>query len=281
MAVFRFPGPICQIKDWYQHMDEGTLARVQSPSPGSGGSTGVASPSPAPTVVNASGVCSFLNPRQSGTVIAPQAAFDRLRNNSGTARISAPQQMTSQTWVDGSSSSAVEQEIQIDGHTLRVIRPTDADATGKNLPTTRQVAEALRALPSNQRAHTTTVIVSPRAHPDSTPTRTIAGDGGADSISLFPLSQQQSQNAFDNRLMHESGHNYQASLWRSGQDVQSWQQAATADNRLPSPYAGSNAGDDFCEFGILFNTARGTSCETRARQLYPNRWAKMVLYESR
>ena len=62
MAVFRYPGPICQIKDWYQDMDDGTLARAQSPSPGSGGSTSVAAVPPAPTVVNASGVCSFLNP---------------------------------------------------------------------------------------------------------------------------------------------------------------------------------------------------------------------------
>ena len=57
--------------------------------------------------------------------------------------------------------------------------------------------------------------------------------------------------------------------------------AAAADNRLPSEYAGTNPGDDFCEFNILFTTTRGTSCEATARQLYPNRWAAMLQYLSR
>ncbi len=36
----------------------------------------------------------------------------------------------------------------IDGQTIKAIRPTDADAAGKNLPTTLQLAEALRPLGS-------------------------------------------------------------------------------------------------------------------------------------
>jgi hypothetical protein len=203
-----------------------------------------------------------------------------LRRNSGAARISPPRPRASQTWLDGSSSAAVEQEIQIDRQTISVIRPTQADAAGKNLPTTVQVAEALRAIPTRQRAHTTTIIVSPKTHPNSTRTSTIAGEAGAGEITLFPVSSAQSQNDFDNRFTHESGHNYQGRLWASGAGaaVQAWGAAATADNRLPSPYAGKNTGDDFCEFNILYNTARGTPCEATARQLYPNRWTKMVSY---
>ena len=276
MAPYRFPGPICQTRDWFEALDDGTLVRMRSPLPSPVGMAGSGGPAQAP----ASGACSFLNPRLSGTVRAPQAEFDRLRGSSGAARISPARSRTSQTWQDGSSSAAVEQEIQIDNRTIRVIRPTDPEAAGKNLPTTAQLAEALRAIPANQLAHTNTVILSPRAHPGSTPTRTIAGEAGSGEITLFPTNGAQSQNDFDNRLMHESGHNYQGSLWRSAQGVQEWRTAAAADNRLPSPYAGENTGDDFCEFNILYNTARGTSCEATARQLYPNRWRKMVDYQS-
>lgn len=278
MAPFRYLGPICQVKDWYASLDDGTLARVQSPLPGPVGLPTVAGQSPAPTLVNASGDCSFLNPRNSGTVIAPTAAFDRLRKNSGAAKLSSTRQIASQTWLAGSSSPAVEQEIQIGDRTIKVIRPTDADASGKNLPTTVQVADALRAIPAHQRTQTTTVILSPSPHPDTTSKETIAGTAGSGEITLFPISRPQSQNDFDNRFMHESGHNYQASLWKSGQDVKNWQIVATADNRLPSPYAGSNAGDDFCEFNILYNTTQGTPCEATAVQLYPNRWRKRQAY---
>lgn len=272
MAGFRYPGPICQITDWFEDLDSGTLARTRSPLPATVGR------SPARTTVLASSACAFLNPRSTGTVRAPGAAFDRLRNNSGTARIGSPQPKASQTWPDGSSSPAVEQTIQIGSQIIRVIRPTAADATGKNLPTTSQVAEALRAIPSGQRAHTSMIILSPRAHPSSTSTATTAGEAGSGEIRLFPMSGHQSQNDFDNRLTHESGHNYQGSLWKSAQAVSGWGTAATADNRLPSPYAGTNTGDDFCEFNILYNTAKGTACEATARQLYPNRWRKMVGY---
>lgn len=280
MAPNRQPGAVGQARQRHDEIDDGTLARTRTQPPSTIGAPGVAAPAQSGPATLATGACSFLNPRTTGTVRAPQAAFDRLRNASGTATLSTPQPKASQAWPDGGSSAALEQDITIDGRAIRVIRPTDADAAGKNLPTTAQVAEALRAIPASQRAHTSRVILSPRAHPSSTATRTIAGEAGSGEITLFPVHSAQSQNDFDNRLTHESGHNYQGSLWNSGAAVREWQTAATADNRLPSPYAGENTGDDFCEFGILYNTARGTPCEASARQLYPNRWAKMVAYQS-
>ena len=280
MAPTRHPGPVGQAKQLHDEIDDGTLARSRSEPPATIGAPGSAAPLQTTPVTAATGDCAFLNPRTSGTVRAPQAAFDRLRGNSGAAAVSTPQPKASQAWPYGAASAAIEQDITIDGRAIHVIRPTDADAAGKNLPTTVQVAEALRAIPASQRAHTNRVILSPNPHPDSTPTRTTAGEAGAGEITLFPVNSEQSQNDFDNRLTHESGHNYQGTLWTSGTAVREWQIAATADNRLPSPYAGANAGDDFCEFGILYNTARGTPCEASARQLYPNRWAKMVSYQS-
>jgi hypothetical protein len=281
MATLRNPGVICQISDWYEDIEDGTLARMPSPLPSVVGAPGSGGAAQAGSRVVTSGACSFLNPRLTGTVRAPQEAFDQLRAKSGDARISSAQPIASHTWPDRSSSAAVEQQVQIDGRTIRVVRPTEADAAGKNLPTTAQVSEALRAIPADQRAHTKTLIISPRPHPDSTPSRTIAGEAGSGEIGLFPVNRPQSQNDFDNRLTHESGHNYQGSLWQSAQAVQEWKMAAVADDRLPSPYAGENAGDDFCEFNVLYNTARGTHCEATARQLYPNRWQKMLDYHSK
>lgn len=280
MPPFKYPGPICQTKDWYDSIEDGTLARMPSPLPSPLGSpTPQGSAKKVSKGIAPAGACSFINPRDSGTVIAPKKAFDRLRKNSGVAKISPPKSKTKQTWVDGSTSeSAIEQEIQIDGQKITVIRPTEDEAKNKNLPTTEQVAEALRAVPAKQRAYTKEVIVSPKASPKSTKDKTIAGEGGSADITLFPVSTSQSQVDFDNRLMHENGHNFQAKLWHDTGDVGQWQIAADADKRRPSPYALETTGDDFCEFNILYNTAKGTSCEAIAKQIYPNRWEKREGY---
>jgi hypothetical protein len=279
MAPIKQPGPVGHAKGRHDEIDDGTLARSRSEPPatvGAQGSGGQLQTAPTPL---ATGACAFLNPRSSGTVRAPQEAFDRLRNGSGTVTISAPRPKDSQAWLQGAPSAAIEQEITLDGQTIAVVRPTDADAAGKNLPTTAQVGEALRAVPANQRRHTSKVILSPRSHPDSTPSRTIAGEAMSHEITLFPVNSTQSQNDFDNRLMHEAGHNYHASFWFP-EHLQEWRAAAAADNRLPSPYAAERTDEDFCEFNILYNTARGTTCEASARQLYPNRWAKRAAYQS-
>jgi hypothetical protein len=272
MANFRYPGPICQTQDWYDGFDTGTLIRWRSPPPSTVGTTPGGTPSAIPSA------CTFIQPRMRGTVHAPAAAFERLRHNSGAATITHATPKTSQTWPDGTSSGALEQQITIDGQTIHVIRPTQADEAGKNLPSTAQLAAALRALPTSQRAHTRTVLLSPRAHPRSTPTATIAGEAGSGEITLFPVGSTQSQNDFDNRVMHESGHNLQGSLWNSGTAVAAWTAVATADGNRPSHYAANNTGDDFCEFGILYNTTKRTPCESATQQLYPHRWAKMESY---
>jgi hypothetical protein len=282
MATYRRPGIICQISDWYEDIEDGTLARMPSPLPSTLGAP--VPQTPAPQQVVATGDCAFLNPivpPSTATVRAPQAAFGRLRSTSGAARISTPQPVASQTWPYGSPTPAVAQEITIDGQTIRVIRPT-ADPAGTNLPTTLQVAEALRAIPAAQRVHTRTIRITPRPHPDSTapgvhPSRTVAGETVGGTIDLFPVNTAQIQNDFDNRLLHEAGHNYHGSFWFP-EHVQAWRAVAAADNNSPSPYASKRTDDDFCEFNILYTTARGTPCEATARQIYPNRWVERVGY---
>lgn len=277
MSAYRFPIPICQAWNWYD-VEDGTLARMPSPVPTALGLPGSEEEQP----VVASGACSYLNPVQSGTVAAPQAAFDRLRGNSSAARITSVQCIDGPAWGDGSTSATERQEIHIDGQTITIIRPSDGDAAGKNLPTTAQLAEALRAVPANHRSHTSEIVVSPVAEPRSTPGRTIAADASRGKITFYPLAGAQSQNDFDNRVMHEAAHNYQEILWVNGATaVAAWGNAIRSDNRSPSPYATAGFGEDFCEFYVLFITSRGTACEGIGRQLYSHRWALMVEYQSR
>jgi hypothetical protein len=49
-----------------------------------------------------------LNPVPLGTVTVPKEVFERLRGESGGAKVSAAKPKTSQTWADGSRSAAVE-----------------------------------------------------------------------------------------------------------------------------------------------------------------------------
>jgi hypothetical protein len=275
VAPNKQPAPTGHARSGGAAVDDGTNARTPSPRPVPTGGT----PAPAPTA--ATGDCAYLNPRTSGTVRAPQAVFDRLRGLSGAAAISTTRAKASQAWPFGPASEALEQDVTIDNQTILVIRPTDAAAAGKNFPTTAQLAEALRALPARQRTLNRRVILCPNPNPASRPGHTIAGEGGAGEIILYPVGIAQGQNDFDNRVMHESGHNYQGFLWNSVQAVGEWRNVVTQDNLLPSPYAGENAGEDFSEFIILYNAARGTPCESAAITMYINRWTKMVEYQSR
>jgi hypothetical protein len=279
MPPFRFPGPVCTTREWFDDIDDGTRVRARTAPPSTVGSP-VSAGSP-PAQAPPAGACAFVNPQPTGTVKAPQSEFDRLRNLSGEATISTPRALDSFTWEFGAPSAAVEQDLTIGGQRILVVRPTDRDATGKNLPTTPQLAKALRAVPAAQRVYSTTVILNPWPHRDSTATATVAGESGAHKITLFPVRRAQDQTDFDNRLMHEAGHNYQEHLWNSPESVQEWQLVRRADGNFPSDYARPRVDDDFCEFNILFNTAMGTACEAGARQLYPNRWAKRMEYQSR
>lgn len=277
MSAYRFPIPICQVWNWHD-VDDGTLARMPSPVPSPLGLAGSEVEQP----VVATGACSYLNPRGKGTVRAPQAAFDRLRGNSSAARITSVKCIEGSPWEDGSISATESQKIHIDGQEFTIIRPSDRDAAGKNLPTTEQLAESLRAVPVNQRGHTKKIIVSPVAEPGSRRGLTAAA-AASGKITFYPRKSAKSQNDLDNLLMHESAHNYQGVLWRDlAAASKGWKQAIKDDNRSPSEYAtaGPGHGEDFCEFYVLYITTRGTTCASMARQIYPHRWAMMVKHLS-
>jgi hypothetical protein len=227
--------------------------------------------------------CAFLNPRnkEGDTVRAPGDALERLRRNSPAATISAAQATKEPyAWPDKSTSpAALELEIQIGNQKIKVFRPAPNDGKGKNLPTDQQLAIALRAIPEVQRACTKAITLSPKPSPEAVQGKyIIAGDGGSGTIDLYPVHAQQTQQDFDNRVMHECGHNYAEKVYGNGPEgVQAWKIAFEADTQSPSWYAGFD-GEDFPEFLILYNTVKGTPCEETAKQMYPNRWKKMDSY---
>lgn len=238
----------------------------------------------------ARGKCAYLNPVTSGRVKVPLEAFERLRKKSGPAQISAPRVLTDKKawpkateWPDPLAGIAIYQEIVIDGQKFRVIRPSEQDVQGKILPTIEQLADALRAVPADQRKHTTTALVRLQGKGG------VLGLGGAGEIEIFPLdpsrnAKEQDQYArspqayFDSLVTHECAHNYQATFWTDAGGAKEWEEFAKNDHTPPSIYARENGGEDFCEFMVLYNAAARTPCEALLKKIYPNRWLRFTTY---
>ena len=288
MAPRRFPGPICQVRDWYEPIDEGTLPRVATANPGVVGSSGLNPEKPTERAIPR-GECKYLVPPTTYTVRAPLATFERLRKFSSAAKISDAKSEDSYKWGNGATTPpALKQEIEIDGQKITLYRPADNELKAKNLPTVKQLTEALRAVPKSQRAYTNTVILSPVPSTQPVKEGVIAGEGDGGTIWLYPIppskedDKQPTQKNFDNRVMHECGHNYQQAFWHHlPEEIAVWKSFEITDSWYVSRYAMDNPGDDFCEFLILYNTAKGTPCEETARKMYPNRWRLMQAYQAR
>ena len=261
MVSNRFYGPICQLRDWFD-----SERRVF-------GASNTAAVSVSPT--SAAPPCWFQLSLLPQRVIAPEGAFAALRSRGGTATLSSATAIAAYSWPYGPASSAEQYLATIGGSRLEIIRPSGSSPT---LPSAQQVCEAMRAVPAVQRGHTSKVNLCPTSHPDSTTRATVGGEAGSGVVTLFPLRSTITQNDVDNRVMHEIGHNYQGNLWHSAVDVSGWGAAATLDSHAPSTYAQANFGEDFCEFLVIFNTVRGTPCESTARTMFRYRWEKMLTY---
>ncbi len=307
MANFRFPGPVCRTQVTHQSINDGTLVRARSPVPSmphcpagppavarveQAGSPAAVAPAKSHTRPTARGKCGYLNPVTSGRVKVPVEAFDRLRKKSGPAQISAPKVLADKKawpkateWPDPLAGSAIYQEIVVDAHKIRVIRPSDEDVGDRILPTIGQLAEALRAVPADQRKHTTTALVRLQSKGG------ILGLGGAGEIEIFPLDSSRNakereqydkspQAYFDSLVTHECAHNYQAVFWTDAGGAKEWEEFAKNDHTPPSIYARENGGEDFCEFMVLYNAAVGTPCEALLKKIYPNRWLRFTTYKT-
>jgi hypothetical protein len=241
------------------------------------------------------GSCAYLNPQPKGRVKIPPKVFDRLRKKSGAAQISAPQLIDNKAdlpkpshWPGPTCRTAVLQEISLDGHIIHVVRPGDAKAGVSMLPTIKQLAEALRVVPKEQRRMTTRILLRLGEE------QRLRGRAGSGEVELFPgraadLAETGSgtglQNYFDNLVTHECAHNYHGKFWQDKDAAPEWQRFADADKQRPSPYAmpgkDSVGLEDFCEYLVLYNAAVGTACENELKKIYPNRWALFQRYLAR
>ncbi len=273
MTSRRTPGPI-GLSPQSAPLTPGTFGLANSFAPGSVGQTA----SGAGTAKQPAS-CAFVRPTTKHLVAAPDSAFVRRRGLSGAVTLSAVTSLPSYTWPHGPATAALSQDITISGHTIASIRPLDAVYSGLNLPSFSQIVDFLKVLPKKNRTHTHTLIVSPVPHPSSGQQQgeTIA-QGGADDIIIFPASKVRSANFYDNLLVHESGHNYQSSVWKSGAMVAQWTADIAADGNRPSAYSASNSGEDFSEFYILYITTLGTACAQTLQSTYPARYARMSGY---
>jgi hypothetical protein len=89
--------------------------------------------------------CEYLN--KPYTVEAPQADFDRIR---GTSTLGPPKDIKHTFPGDSSPQDAIEQEVDVKGHKVKVITPKSGAPAGKNLPTADQIAKSLAAVPDDQ-----------------------------------------------------------------------------------------------------------------------------------
>jgi len=212
--------------------------------------------------------------------------FGRLRQKGGTARIADARTIKKSEWAKQSEwpdllvEEACYQEISIDGQTIRVVRPTDAQLQGKNLPSVQQLAAALSVVPRHQRELTRTALIRANAKGG------LRGLGGDGEIEIFPVDAGQGSNEekvyraspetyFDILITHECAHNYHGKFWSGAEDVADWQSYADADRSRPSPYAAESGGEDFCEFIVLY------PCEKLLQSMYPNRWRRLQAYQAR
>ena len=156
------------------------------------------------------------------------------------------------------------------------------------LPTIKQLAEALRTVPKEQRQMTRRVLLRLGGE------QRLRGRAGSGEVELFPgkagdLAETGSgtnvQNYFDNLVTHECAHNYHGKFWQDKDAAPEWQRFADADRQRPSPYAmpgkESVGLEDFCEYLVLHNAAVGTTCEKELKKIYPNRWTLLARYLAR
>lgn len=215
------------------------------------------------------------------TVEAPVADFDRIR---GTSTLGAGKDIKYKFPGDNSEQDAIEQEVDVKGHKVKVITPKAGAPAGKNLPTADQIAKSLAAVPDDQLNSIQNVVVSPNQNPSDAywaqqyniPNFSSAATGGNKGVTFYPKSTPWDQAFTDSTMIHEGGHAYSQDLWNDDAKKQAWKDAIQKDNpNSPSKYADSSSSEDFSESLVMYSLSKGTPCEATAKKLYPHRYELM------
>lgn len=227
--------------------------------------------------------CSFLDPSNQ-LMMPPQAYFDAVRR---PASMSAPIEAKAIFPGEKTEKAAVQQVVIVGKKSINLIYPKDNLAADKNatLAAPEQIKNSLSILPDKTLDSISTVVLSPNQNPDDSywakeynrpDFRSAATGGGSGVVTYYPSTFKQPQSDIDRIMAHEAGHTYSIPLWQKvPEEKRAWENAATQDLKSPSKYATSSVDEDFSESHAMYIASKGTSCESTAKDLYPNRYAEL------
>jgi type VI secretion system secreted protein VgrG len=218
--------------------------------------------------------CEYLDKPE--TVESSKADFDRIRKPS---KLTSPKDVKHQFPGDAAPQDALEYEAEVDGRKVKIYEPKNKPK-GKNLPSARQVADSLGAVPGKQLDSIKEVQISPNQNPDdaywakeyNTPGFSSAATGGSNGVTFYPKKTAWSQEFSDSTMIHEGGHTYSQDLWKDAATKKAWDDAIKSDPNSPSKYADNSPGEDFSESLVMYSLSKGTPCEDTAKKLYPKRY---------
>ena len=168
---------------------------------------------------------------------------------------------------------------------IPVFLPTRPAPRGRHYPRLHRVADVLALLPPEVRRNIRSLSIEPRV--DTTDRGTLARAGAAGDVTYYPQPSPEPPVELGVTLMHETGHVISQRHWGapprdgSGRPValqpgwRRWQSAMAADGFHTSGYAETGLEDDFAETFALYMSSRGSADMDEARQLLPNRFARI------
>lgn len=181
-----------------------------------------------------------------------------------------------------STMPAIIHEVVIDGQTIRIIEPADANTGLGFRPTAEEVAKALAVLPPEARKHIKEVVIEPTPQVDpKDPKSRVLASHYKNTIHIFPTASARNQGQLDGTMIHESGHGLSDATfgpWNAKDPSAGWKEymeAAKKDHRSVSAYGNTDGKEDFSEMFVIYQRFKGTPEEAKFKAYYPNRWAMM------
>jgi hypothetical protein len=175
--------------------------------------------------------------------------------------------------------------VTIGDKTIPVYLPAPGVEIAGFHPTIAQIADALAALPSANRALIKAVYANPGRSPDDAALSQAQGSAfvsymtaGADGVvSIYAALGPTYPRNIDNSMVHETGHILGFKLFGNRYTDRGWDEwktAITNDKLLPTGYARRSPGEDFSETLVLYLSSKADPiAHEELRALFPGRFA--------
>ena len=170
--------------------------------------------------------------------------------------------------IDKTPRPVIVQHVKIDGQDIEVVFPRPMP---KDLPSIALIADGLKGLPAEVRAHVTQVIVDPAFKDmmqaaqakDGRPNRIFMGDQA-------PTGARE----MTEMLSHETAHLLAADKWKADPDLLAkWEAAIASDPYAASNYATNRTQEDVAETVAHYFQVKGTADEAVMKREMPGRYA--------